>query len=86
MNDIHAPVGVPRYMICMNLYDDSFSTGYNQHYHLYVPYHIALQDFFSQMNSYYNEGSRIDLDRSKLNITFLDLPKQTEVELMEGGL
>ena len=83
MTDIYAPVGVPRYMIHMSLYGGGFEVGYNKHYHLHVPYHIALQDFFLKMNSNYAYGRKIDLKRSKLGISFLDLPEQKEVELME---
>lgn len=65
----------PRIIISMNIYDDIFERGFNEHYSLDSNIVECCEHFFRIMkNSYPN--AKIDLTRSRLEIRYCDLPKE----------
>jgi hypothetical protein len=70
----------PRLMVAINIYDDGFECGANCHYSMETSLVEALADFFWYVKTEHAEY-HIDLERSKLKIKYLDLPKTIEKEL-----
>lgn len=64
----------PRIVISMNVYEDIFECGFNCHYSIDSNLMECCEDFFKTMRLEHPEG-KIEINRSKLNIRYVDLPK-----------
>lgn len=65
---------IPRMIISMNIYESPFEVDFNHHYSLDTNLPEALEHFFRSMQQE-NPKAKIDINRSKLDIRYIDLPK-----------
>lgn len=63
----------PRVIIAMDVYEDGFKTGANEHYSLDSCLIECCEDFFRQVKINHPKA-KIKINKSKLEIRYVDLP------------